>query len=208
MGRSTRCPGFAIVFGGIAVVGAIGNQSPHAVLGPARLRRGIRTCASVRSTTSLLPARRVQVVSQEHLGVDHHHPLRCPCRAWFCQRRRPFFSGSKTPVNEALAPVELAALVQFARKCRQTFSQTSCSSQRRSRRQQVAGLTPKSGGRSRQRAPVLSTHKMPSRTARLSFHGRPALERLGSKGSSPAHCSSDIWACHASLLQNHAKGPE
>jgi hypothetical protein len=50
---------------------------------------------------------------------------------------------------------------------------------------------PKSGGKSRQRAPVLSTHKMPSITARLSFHGRPALEYRGSSGSSLAHCLSD-----------------
>jgi hypothetical protein len=47
-----------------------------------------------------------------------------------------------------------------------------------------------SGGRSRQRAPVLSTHKMPSSTLRLSAHGRPRPEGCGSNGSIFFHCSS------------------
>src|SRR5579864_7888393 len=39
-----------------------------------------------------------------------------PCPAWFFRRRRPFFRGSKTPVQKRFAPLQLLAFVQFAEK--------------------------------------------------------------------------------------------
>jgi hypothetical protein len=63
------------------------------------------------------------------------------------------------------------------------------SSHRWRRRQQVAG-DGYSCGKSRQRAPVLRTQRMPSRTSRLSRNGRPLLLSFGSNGSICAHCSS------------------
>jgi hypothetical protein len=77
-------------------------------------------------------------------------------------------------------------------KVRQRRSQVPSSNQRRKRRQHVAGLG-YSAGRSRQRAPVFSTHKIPSTTARLSAHGRPprvVRGKRGSSGSILAHCAS------------------
>jgi hypothetical protein len=71
-------------------------------------------------------------------------------------------------------------------------SHVPSANQRFKRRQHVAGLG-YSAGKSRQRAPVLSTHKMPSITARDSVHGRPPRTVRGKRGSSGsilAHCAS------------------
>src|SRR6266852_4442835 len=40
----------------------------------------------------------------------------CPCHAWFFRLQRPFFGGSKTPVQEGLAPLQLFPLVEFGQK--------------------------------------------------------------------------------------------
>src|SRR5437016_5549760 len=40
----------------------------------------------------------------------------CPCHAWFFRRQRPFFGGSKTPVQERLAPLQLLPFVEFGQK--------------------------------------------------------------------------------------------
>jgi hypothetical protein len=61
-------------------------------------------------------------------------------------------------------------------------SQISCSSQARSRRQQVAGEG-NSSGKSHQRAPLRRIHKMPSSTLRGFAGGRPPLGRLAGLGS-------------------------
>src|SRR3989442_3411165 len=37
----------------------------------------------------------------------------CPCPAWFFRLQRPFFGGSKTPVQERLAPLQLLPFVEF-----------------------------------------------------------------------------------------------
>src|SRR5713226_6293928 len=39
-----------------------------------------------------------------------------PCPAWFFRLHSPFFRGSKTPVQERFAPLQLLAFVQFAQK--------------------------------------------------------------------------------------------
>jgi hypothetical protein len=75
---------------------------------------------------------------------------------------------------------------------RQIRSQVPSSSQRCNRRQHVDGLG-YSAGRSRQRAPVFSTHKMPSTTARWLAQGRPPRWDRGiggRNGSILAHCVS------------------
>jgi hypothetical protein len=80
----------------------------------------------------------------------------------------------------------------WPRNARHICSHVPSSSQRRSRRQQVEPLGYPSG-RSRQRAPVLRTQRMPSTTSRLATRGRPpARERRGRGrcGSIFAHCAS------------------
>lgn len=105
--------------------------------------------------------------------------------------RAPFFADAKVPsmnaVSHAAAPAHRAPP-----GTRQTRSQVPSSSQRFSRRQHVAGLG-YSLGRSRHRAPVFSTHKMPSMTARLPTQGRPPRRLRASRGrcgSILAHCAS------------------
>src|SRR6266446_10630674 len=39
-----------------------------------------------------------------------------PCPAWFFRLRSPFFRGSKAPVQERFAPLQLLAFVQLAQK--------------------------------------------------------------------------------------------
>jgi len=62
-------------------------------------------------------------------------------------------------------------------------SHVPSSSQRFNRRQHVAGLG-YSLGRSHHRAPVFSTQRMPSITARLPIQGRPPRRLRGSRGRS------------------------
>ena len=82
-----------------------------------------------------------------------------------------------------------------AMKVRQRRSHVPSSSHRRRRRQQGEGLG-YSLGRSRHRAPVLSTQRMPSTTARWVTQGRPPRRLRGKRGSSGsilAHCASVRW---------------
>src|SRR6266581_1844149 len=79
-----------------------------------------------------------------------------------------------------------------ARNARQILSQTPCSSQSRSLRQQVAGEG-NSSGKSCQRAPLRRIHKMPSSTLRSEARGRPPRRHepgRGSKGRIFSHWAS------------------
>jgi hypothetical protein len=78
-------------------------------------------------------------------------------------------------------------------KVRQALSQMPSSSHCFSRRQQIDGEG-YSSGRKRHAAPVCRTHRIPSKHARFSAHGRPRLSFLrrgsGNKGPINSHCSS------------------
>ena len=104
----------------------------------------------------------------------------------------PFFAAAKVPSMNAVSHCSRPRASSSARNARQMRSHVPSSSQRFKRRQHVAGLG-YSLGRSRQRAPVFSTHRMPSMTARLAIHGRPPRAvrgRRGRCGSILAHCAS------------------
>lgn len=104
----------------------------------------------------------------------------------------PFFAGAKVPSMNAVSHANLPRSSSCVRNARQTRSHVPSSNQRCNRRQHVAGLG-YSAGKSRHRAPVLSTHRMPSITARDSVHGRPPRTVRGIRGSSGsilAHCAS------------------
>jgi len=137
--------------------------------------------------------RRVQVVSQRNtLAVDHHHPLRALAPAGGADTTAPFFAGAKLPSMKASDQFNWPRSSNSARRARHAFNQTSCSSQSLSRRQQVEGL----GyvlGRSAQGAPVRGIQRMPSKTLRLSLHGRPPRRDtfgFGKSGSIFFHCAS------------------
>ena len=126
------------------------------------------------------------------LAVDHHHPLRALAPLGFSDSGAPFFAGAKLASMKASCQSKAPSASNCARKMRQIFSQSSCSSQRLKRRQQVEGLG-YCGGRSCQRAPVRSIQRIPSKTSRLGAWGRPPLEpgfSGGSNGAILAHCSS------------------
>lgn len=136
---------------------------------------------------------RVKVVSQRKtLAVSHHHPLRALAPLGFSDSIAPFFAGAKLPsINDSLQ-FNCWRSFNSLRNARQIFTQTSCSSQSRSRRQQVAGEG-NSSGKSHQRAPLRRIHKMPSSTLRSFIRGRPpcrCLGGFGSKGQIFSHCAS------------------
>jgi hypothetical protein len=135
----------------------------------------------------------VKVVSQRKtLAVDHHHPLRPLTPLGFADSRAPFLAGAKLPSRNASLHCNCGRSFNSARKARQTASQTPCSSQRCSRRQQVDGEG-NSSGKSCHRAPLRNIHKIPSSTGRSSLGGRPPRGRgrgRGSKGWIFSHCAS------------------
>ena len=136
---------------------------------------------------------RVKVVSQRNTAaVDHHHPLRPLAPLGFPDSGAPFFAGAKLPSRKDSLHCNCWRSFNSLKKVRQIFSQTPCSSQSRSRRQQVEGWGYFSG-RSCQRAPLRRIHKIPSNTRRFAIHGRPPLRcwgGLGSKGAIFCHCAS------------------
>src|SRR2546423_10495325 len=134
---------------------------------------------------------RLQFASQRNtFAVDHHHPLRAFAALGFSNAGAPFLAGAKLPSRNDSLQSRRPFWSNSERNCRQILSQVPSSSHRRKRRQHVLGLGYLSG-KSFQRAPVLRTQRIPSRTSLLSAHGRPLLERLGSSGSICDHCLSD-----------------
>jgi len=136
---------------------------------------------------------RVQVDSQRKtLAVDHHHPLRALATLGFADSDAPFLAGAKLPSIKASRQSSCLRLSSVPKKARQMSNQTSCSSQSFNRRQHVEGLG-YSLGKSFQRAPVRSIHRIPSSTLRLFAQGRPPrldFVSLGNSGSIIAHCLS------------------
>jgi hypothetical protein len=136
---------------------------------------------------------RVKVVSQRNTcAVDHHHPLRPLAPLGFADSGAPFFAGAKLPSIKDSLHFNCWRSFNSPRKARQILSQTSCSSQSRSLRQQVEGEG-NSSGKSCQRAPLRKIHKMPSNTLRSLAGGRPPRGRggrLGSKGRIFSHWAS------------------
>jgi hypothetical protein len=125
------------------------------------------------------------------LAVDHHHPLRSFAPFGRPNSGPPFFAGAKLPSIKASCQSSAPFSSSMDKNLRQTSSQTPCSSQSLSRRQQVEALGYRSG-RSCHRAPVRSTQRIPSSTSRFSIGGRPPLAlrlALGSNGSSSFHWS-------------------
>ena len=123
------------------------------------------------------------------LAVCHHHPLRTFAAFGFTHAEPPFLALAKLPSRKTSSQLSLPCSSNSPSKRRHSVSHRSSSSQSRSRRQQVLALG-YSLGRSRQRAPLRSTHKIPSNTARSSARGRPNRRGGGNKGSIFSHCLS------------------
>lgn len=127
------------------------------------------------------------------LAIDQYHPL-CPLPALgFSHGSAPFLAATKLPSRKVSSHCNSSRWLRAANNCCQASIQMSSSSHCRSRRQQVGPLG-YSAGRSRHRAPVLSTHKIPSTQSRLGAGGRPRPSRRrlgwGKKCSISSHCRS------------------
>jgi hypothetical protein len=178
----------------VAVIASVGDQSirifPRSATALSRYGNAFDRSFQERHFRR---GRTVQVVSQRNtLAVDHHHPLRALAPLGLADAVAPFFAGAKLPSINASDQSNWPFSSNSARKARQMVSHTSCSSQSRSRLQHVDGLG-YSLGKSAHGAPVRSTHRMPSKTLRLSAQGRPPLldfAGFGSKGSIFFHCLS------------------
>ncbi len=180
---------------GVAIVAPVGDQAAGLLPGttaamPVPYADRRERC---RDELDLRRGRSVKVVSQRNTrAVDHHHPLRALAPLGFADSAAPFFAGAKLPsINDSLHFICWPSF-SSPRKARQIVSQIPCSSQSRSLRQQVEG-DGNSSGKSCQRAPLRSIHKMPSNTLRSGAGGRPPFGRggrLGSKGRIFSHWAS------------------
>ena len=149
----------------IGIVAAVGNHAlgllPRAALAAwdADFReRGFRKRNFCRRGT-------FQPNSQRNtFTVCQYHPLRSLAALGFTDRSAPFFAGAKLPSRKVSSHSSSWWWFSAASSCCQASTQTPSSSHCRSRRQQVEPLG-YNDGRSRQRAPVLSTHRMPSTQA-------------------------------------------
>src|SRR5882762_4201459 len=98
--RATRrCVRLSSVFDNVAMLRLRG--SPRASFPQAALRAGMQNKGAF---------------PKEDPGRRPPPSTSCPGHAWFFRLQRPFFGGSKTPVQERLAPLQLFPLVEFGQK--------------------------------------------------------------------------------------------
>ena len=126
------------------------------------------------------------------LTIRHHHPLCTLSALGFSNAVAPFFAGEKLASTNTSSQSSSPCSSRVSRKACQIVTSTPSPSHSVNRRQQVLGEGYRSG-KSRQRAPLRSTHKIPSRQARSSAGGRPPRGerlRLGRNGLIRSHCAS------------------
>jgi len=139
-------------------------------------------------------------------SVDKDHELGALAAFGGTNAITPFFAEanvpSAIPSSQSTAPCRSSCLTSL----RQAVSQIPSTDQSANRRQQVA-YEGKQRGRSFQREPLLSTHRMPSRQSRASALGRPPRGSGGGSGkrsAMSAHCSSSSCGrkptCSGSIL--------
>src|SRR6267378_740506 len=126
----------------VAVVSTVGNQAQRFLPRPPRV--GSAAYADRRERRFREPrfvrGCRTKVLSQRKtLAVDHHHPLRALAPLGFSDSSAPFLAGAKLPSRKDSLHCSCFRSLSSARNARQILSQTPCSSQSRSLRQQVAG---------------------------------------------------------------------
>lgn len=178
----------------VAVIGAIRDQSGRRLAGTPGA--GPRDTDGVQCRVDECDfggAGRGDVYSQRYtLAVDHHHPLRALAALGFPDVRAPFFADTNEPSMNTFSHWIRPRASSWPRKVRHRRSQVPSSCHCRRRRQQVDPLGYPSG-RSRHRAPVFNTQRIPSTTSRLLTRGRPPFtERRGRGrcGSILTHCAS------------------
>ena len=165
----------------IRVVGSVGNHAYRLLSRPSFEtvdfyfgERGFRKRNLCRRGT-------FQPNSQRKTATDdQYHPLRSLAALGFTDGGAPIFARANRPSRNVSSYFNRPSPSSASSSARHASSHTPCSSQRFSRRQQVAGEGYWSG-KNLHAAPVCNTHRMPSRQARLETHGRPrlSLRRFG-----------------------------
>lgn len=120
-------------------------------------------------------------------AVSHHHKLAPFAPLGLSDASPPFLAGVKVPSTKAPDQSSRPWASSSERNARHSRSHTSSSCQSRSLRQQVLALGYPEG-RSRHRAPVLRTHRIPSMTWRSS-HGAVPYGKLGADAVASAPTS-------------------
>ena len=182
----------------IAVIGLVGYDALRAATRPAPRTRDFDFSKRFFRQRGFVRGCRRQENSQRNtLAINQKHPLRTLAPLGFSHGQAPFFAGAKLPSRNVSSQRSRPRRSSCDRRVRHTSSSTPCSSHSCKRRQQVDPLG-YCGGRSRQRAPVRNTHKIPSKQARLSAHGRPRPSRrrlsFGKSGPNFLHCWSVIMS--------------
>lgn len=179
----------------IRVIGSIGDDalgplpwsSPSPTGNPYLRERGFRQRDLCRRSARQLRSQR------NALAIDQYHPL-CPLPALgFSHRVAPFLAATKLPSRKVSSHCNSWWWFNAASSCCQASIQMPASSHCRSLRQQVGPLG-YGWGRSRHRAPVFSTQRMPSTQSRFEAQGRPRPSRRrlgwGKKCRINSHCRS------------------
>jgi len=170
----------------VTVIGSISNQRNRRLVGGHFVHQFFdKRDLSRRSTFG--PA-----CKWNSLTICHHHPLRTFSTLGFADFFAPFLAGEKLASTNTSSQSSNPRPSSVSRKACQIFTSTPSPSHSTNRRQQVLGDGYRSG-KSRQRAPLRSTHKMPSKHARSSAGGRPPRGdrlRLGMHGLILSHCWS------------------
>jgi hypothetical protein len=178
----------------LAVVTAVANQALGVLARPpATDARHANRLQRRLDERDFRRGRRGDMYSQRNtLAVDHHHPLRTLAALGCSDVGAPFFAEANEPSTNACSHRIRPRASSWPRKARHMRSHVPSSSHCRNRRQQVDPLGYPSG-KSRHRAPVFNTQRMPSTTSRLLTRGRPPCgdrRGRGRCGSILAHCAS------------------
>lgn len=137
----------------------------------------------------------------ESLSINQEHELRSLATLGLAHVGAPFFAGQNVPSPNASCQTIICRWSKCSKRRFQASKKMPASVQSWCRRQQVLG-DGKCVGKSFQRAPVRSTHKIPSRQARASIGGRPPLDDItcsGNKSAIRSHCSSESCGCGSVL---------
>jgi len=170
----------------VTVIGPVGDQRR----GPVARRDFLE--GFFRKRDLCRRSRRGKACERNSLTIRHHHQLRTLSAFGFSDPVAPFFAGVNVPSTNTSSQSTSPRSSSVSRKACHIFSSTPSASHSESRRQQVLGDGNRSG-KSRHRAPLRSTQRMPSKQARSSAGGRPPFGRglrRGNRGSILSHCSS------------------
>lgn len=125
-------------------------------------------------------------------GITVHHDLGAFATFGLAHAIAPFFAEENVPSANVSSVLSRPSASRQRSNWDQACSQIPASVQSRSRRQQVLG-DGKHWGKSFQRAPVRSIHRMPSTQSRVAAGGRPPSgddAGAGNTLSIKSHCSS------------------